>query len=243
MKYKNAKDIFPERLLRQIQKYVSGELIYIPSDTQKKKEWGETSGYRRYLYERNRDIKAKFQEGATIENLTYEYHLSFDSVKKIVYSKKEVIMPEYKATLTSAMQYAEAGKIEEWVHTYLLSDGHNKDFSDGLKLFDRYWIGPVTMPLSTFPRCVGPEEGMRYSIQEKYFEKHVNDLMEIIKNTKDMPPLIVHFYDHKWELNDGNHRHEAYKRLGITEYPVIVWITEKEEYEEFLEKYGKYLKA
>ena len=38
MKYKNAKDIFPENLLRQIQKYVSGELIYIPSDTQKKKE-------------------------------------------------------------------------------------------------------------------------------------------------------------------------------------------------------------
>ena len=53
MKYKNAKDIFPENLLRQIQKYVSGELIYIPSDTQKKKEWRETSGYRRYLYERN----------------------------------------------------------------------------------------------------------------------------------------------------------------------------------------------
>ena len=35
----SAKDIFPENILRQIQKYVSGELIYIPSDTQKKKEW------------------------------------------------------------------------------------------------------------------------------------------------------------------------------------------------------------
>ena len=56
-----------------------------------------------------------------------------------------------------------------------------------------------------------------------------------------MPPLIVHFYDHKGELNDGNHRHEAYKRLGIAEYPVIVWITEKEEYEEFLCQYGIFL--
>jgi hypothetical protein len=49
-------------------------------------------------------------------------------------------MIEYKATLSSAMQYAKAGKIEEWVHTYLLSDGHNKAFSDGLKLFDRYCL-------------------------------------------------------------------------------------------------------
>ena len=241
MKYKNAKDIFPKNLLRQIQKYVSGELIYIPSDTQKKKEWGETSGYRRYLYERNRDIKAKFSEGATIEALAEEYHLSFDSVKKIVYSKKEVFMLEYKATLSSAMQFAKVGKIEEWVHTYLLSDGHNKAFSDGLKLFDRYWIGPITMPLSEFPRCVGPEEGMRYSIPENYFQKHVKKLMDVIQNNKDMPPLIVHFYDHKWELNDGNHRNEAYKRLGITEYPVIVWITEKEEYEEFLIRYSEFL--
>ena len=61
------------------------------------------------------------------------------------------------------------------------------------------------------------------------------------KITKICPPLIVHFYDHKWELNDGNHRHEAYKRLGIIEYPVIVWITEKEEYEELLIRYSEFL--
>ena len=124
---------------------------------------------------------------------------------------------------------------------YLLSDGHNKVFSDGLKLVDRYWIGPITMPLSEFPRCVGPEEGMRYPIPENYFEKHILKLMDIIQSNNDMPPLIVHFYDHKWELNDGNHRHEAYRRLGITDYPVIVWITEKEEYEEFLSQYTKFL--
>ena len=130
-----------------------------------------------------------------------------------------------------------------WVRIflYLLSDDHNKAFSDGLKLVDRYWIGPITMPLSEFPRCVGPEEGMRYSIPENYFEKHVKKLMDVIQNNKDMPPLIVHFYDHKWELNDGNHRHEAYKRLGITEHPVIVWITEKEEHKEFLSQYIKFL--
>ena len=41
MKYENGKDIFPERLLKQIQKYVSGKLVYIPSRSEKKTDWGE----------------------------------------------------------------------------------------------------------------------------------------------------------------------------------------------------------
>ena len=240
MKYENGKDIFPEKLLKQIQKYVSGKAVYIPAKEQKRK-WGETSGYKLYLFERNRDIKEKFKAGAGIEELSEEYHLSFDSIKKIVYSKKEVSMLTYKATLSSAVQYAEAGKLEEWVHSYLLSDGHNKEFSDGLKLFDRYFLGPVKMPLSLFPRCCGPEEAMRFKIPEAWFEKHVAHLEEVMQTTEDMPPFIVHYVEHEFELNDGNHRSEACKRLGITEYPVIVWITEKSEYEEFMQKYGRYL--
>ena len=52
-----------------------------------------------------------------------------------------------------------------------------------------------------------------------------------------MPPLIVHFVDHGFELCDGNHRFEALTQLGVKEYPFIVWITEKDEYEEFVEKW------
>ena len=44
MGYRNAQDIFPEALLRQIQRYVSGETIYIPAGREKR-AWGETSGY------------------------------------------------------------------------------------------------------------------------------------------------------------------------------------------------------
>ena len=31
MKYKNAQDILPDQLLRELQKYVSGETIYVPN--------------------------------------------------------------------------------------------------------------------------------------------------------------------------------------------------------------------
>ena len=51
MAYRNARDIFPEGLLRQIQKYVSGETIYIPAGVEKK-DWG-----------RPRDISSTFVRG------------------------------------------------------------------------------------------------------------------------------------------------------------------------------------
>lgn len=246
MKYENGRDIFPEYLLKQIQKYVSGKLVYIPTNS-KKRVWGESSGYKKYLIERNRDIKEKFNAGAGIEQLADEFYLSCESIKKIVYSKKEVFMVEYKSTLSSAQDYAKHNKLEEWVHSYLLSDGNNKEFSDGLKLYDRYFVGPVKMPLSLFSRCCGPEENMRWRINEEWFEKHVNELAEVIKREKDMPPLIVHYFtdndkhDGEFELNDGNHRFEAYSRLGIKEYYVIIWITEKSEYDLFMSKYSQYL--
>lgn len=245
LKYENGKDIFPERLLKQIQKYVSGKLVYIPAN-EKKRIWGESSGYKQYLMERNRDIKMKFNEGVGIEQLADEFYLSVESIKKIVYSKKEVFTMEYKCTLSSAEHFAKHNRLEEWVHSYLLSDGHNKDFSDGLKLYDRYFLGPVKMPLSLFTRCCGPEENMRWRINREWFEKHVGELAEVIKTEKDMAPLIVHYFtdndnpEGAFELNDGNHRFEAYSRLGIKETYVIVWITEKSEYDLFISKYSEY---
>ena len=148
---------------------------------------------------------------------------------------------EYANTLSSAVGYAHNGKLEEWIHIYLLSDGHNKEFSDGLKLFDRYFLGPIKMPLSLFKRCCGPEDSMKWQIPKENFERKVKELEQVICEEKDMPPLIVHYVDGEFELNDGNHRLQAYSNLGVEEYYVIVWITEKEEYVEFVEKYSKYM--
>ncbi len=108
-------------------------------------------------------------------------------------------------------------------------------------MFDRYFLGPVKMPLSLFKRCCGPEEGMKWVIPAEPFERKVEELMEVISRENDLLPLIVHYVDGEFELNDGNHRLEAYSRLGIEEYYVVVWITEKEEYKMFMEQYGKYM--
>lgn len=246
MKYENGKDLFPEELLRQIQKYVSGRLVYIPS-AEKKRAWGETSGYKQYLAERNRDIREKFYAGACIEELADLYCLSCETIKKIVYTKKEALFMQYRCTLSSAKDYARQGKLEEWVHLYLLSDGHNREFSEGLRLYDRRYLGPMRMPLCLFKRCCGPEETMKWRVDKIWFEKHVSELEKVIQKETDMPPLIVHYLideehaDGYFELNDGNHRLEAYTRLGIEEYEVIVWITEKREYDSFAKRYAEYM--
>ena len=152
---------------------------------------------------------------------------------------------KYNRTLSSACEFASQNRLEEWVHAYLLSDGKNKGLSDGLKLFERYYIGPVKMPLSLFERCTGPEENMKWRVHKEVFERRVADLGRAINEGSDMPPLIVHYLVDEdrevFELNDGNHRYEAYMRLGIKECHVIVWITEESEYTKFCENYLKYL--
>jgi hypothetical protein len=156
--------------------------------------------------------------------------------------KKEIFIMEYRSTFTSAQEFAKKGKLEDWVHSYLLSDGNNKEFSDGLKLLERFFLGPIKMPLSLFTRCCGPEETMKWKVDAEWFEEKVAKLENAIKTDNDMPPLIVHFVDDAFELNDGNHRLEAYSRLGSREINVIIWITEKNEYELFLSKYSEFLR-
>ena len=85
MKYRNATDIFPDELLREIQKYSTGELIYVPH-VEERKQWGSNSGARSYYIERNAEIRKKHeQEGVKIRDLAAEYGLSIDTIRRILY--------------------------------------------------------------------------------------------------------------------------------------------------------------
>ena len=241
MAYRNAQEIFPEGLLKQIQRYVSGETIYIPAG-EERKAWGETSGYQRYIRERNEEIRSGFAKGLSIEELMDKYALSYDSIKRIVYNRRETTMLKYSATLSSAKAYAEAGKLDAWIHLYLNEEGRNIPFSDGLKLFDRYYFSPALFPVSLFKRCTGPEPEMKYRVDKDWWEQRVAELEKSIRAGADMPPMIVHYVDGGFELNDGNHRHQAYENLGTEKAWVIIWITEEAERDDFMNKYGEYVK-
>ena len=85
MKYRNASEILPDDLLKELQKYAPGEILYIPSDKGRKK-WGADTGARRFYEQRNEEIRHKyFNRKITIDALSEEYGLSDETVRKILY--------------------------------------------------------------------------------------------------------------------------------------------------------------
>lgn len=83
MKYKNAGEILPDWLLRELQQYVDGGLLYVPQAGEKR-AWGERSGVRQYYTRRNREIRAAYQDGAAVETLAEKYGLTEDAIRKIL---------------------------------------------------------------------------------------------------------------------------------------------------------------
>lgn len=85
MKYRNASEVLPDALLKEIQKYASGEALYIPAEGGRKK-WGADSGTRVYYLQRNEEIRYKyFHLKIQLPALCEEYGLSDETIRKILY--------------------------------------------------------------------------------------------------------------------------------------------------------------
>lgn len=88
MKYKNGKDVLPPELLEEVQKHLCGEMLYIPKRDEVKASWGQLSGLREQVYQRNIIIINSYHSGSTIDELIKEFCLSEASIRKIIYSNK-----------------------------------------------------------------------------------------------------------------------------------------------------------
>ena len=86
MCYKNGKDVLPAKLLKELQKYIQGEILYIPKEGNIRKAWGENNGTRKLIRERNMEIYKFYKSGETITLLSESYNLSEDSIRKIVFN-------------------------------------------------------------------------------------------------------------------------------------------------------------
>lgn len=87
-RYRNAADVLPAELLAAVQRYAAGEQLYIPRGDERL-PWGARSGARAELARRNERIRQRRAEGATIEQLMREFHLGYDSIRKIISGKNE----------------------------------------------------------------------------------------------------------------------------------------------------------
>lgn len=87
MKYINAKKILPQKLIEELQNYIQGGYVYIPVSAEKRKSWGENTGYRWELSKRNQKIRQEYKSGSSLEVLADRYFLSVSAVRKIIYKK------------------------------------------------------------------------------------------------------------------------------------------------------------
>lgn len=179
-----------------------------------------------------------FQYGVPLDEISNVFGLSQGTVKKIVYNKKHREGLTFRPEVSSAEEYAECGLLEEWVHTYLLFERKNRDFSNGLYLKDRYFIGPVKMPLALFHRSSGPEEQMKWRVDAAVFWHRVQTWTERIAGGETTPPLIIGYAGGEFEINCDSPLFEALTRARQESYPIIIWMTPRTDYEEFREKYG-----
>lgn len=87
MKYNRATEILPDGLLREIQEYVEGCLIYIPNKQGLRRSWGESTSTRAMTRDRNHRILCDYQSGLSVIKIALKYHLAESTIKKIVYKR------------------------------------------------------------------------------------------------------------------------------------------------------------
>ena len=89
MSYKNAAQVLPEELLRQVQKYADGEYLYIPRAAGAKRDWGTATAAKRELAERNIRIYRDYLAGTAIAVLAEKYFLAPKSIQRIIGQMKK----------------------------------------------------------------------------------------------------------------------------------------------------------
>lgn len=87
MAYLKGEEALPPELLKEIQKYVQGSLVYIPRPPLERLGWGRRNGTREALDLRDQAIRDARANGAGIDELADDYGLSSDAIRKVLYRR------------------------------------------------------------------------------------------------------------------------------------------------------------
>lgn len=88
MGYIKAWEILPKDIIKQIQQYIDGEVIYIPKLEENRKSWGENTNTKSELANRNKMIYAYYLSGISISRLAKKYYLVEKSIQRIIRQEK-----------------------------------------------------------------------------------------------------------------------------------------------------------
>ncbi len=88
MSYIKADDVLPPYLIEMIQQYVDGKNIYISKKDCNRLSWGEKTGTKCELHQRNTLIYQEYLNGVKVSDLAKRYFLSDKSIQRIIRNMK-----------------------------------------------------------------------------------------------------------------------------------------------------------
>jgi hypothetical protein len=124
-------------------------------------------------------------------------------------------------SVEGSLAAAAKGEIEEWVLSFLDQDPYQRSLAPAYRAQKNYWVGPVKYSLNGLKRIAGVGQDLLFPTTPEKFEARVNKIIEGMENGWEPAPLIISDYWGDIHISDGNHRHEALLRKGITDYWVI----------------------
>ena len=78
-------------------------------------------------------------------------------------------------SVRGAREAAVVGRIDASIHAYLTtSPGASLPMTAGLRLQQRWWLGPVLVPTASLTRICGPEPAMAYRTTSEAWEQRVS---------------------------------------------------------------------
>ena len=141
-----------------------------------------------------------------------------------------------RTTVTGARAAAAEGVLADWVTRFLDSPGSdNAGLAMKLAETERWWIGPVLLPLDRLGRIAGPEgHPVAQVVEEHEWRDDVADLADKVADGHEPAPVIVMQTDEGYRLEDGNHRVEAVRQAGHDHVWAIVGFEAESARDDFI---------
>lgn len=89
MAYQNAFELLPEEIVKEIQKYVNGTILYIPKKPKDRLPWGSKTASKEMLQQRNQQIYQEYQLGKSTRELASSYYMDIKSIQRIIRTIKK----------------------------------------------------------------------------------------------------------------------------------------------------------
>jgi len=88
MSYTKILEVLPDDIVKQIQEYVDGKVIYIPKKEECRKKWGDGTNTKSELELRNAAIYEDYKAGMSVKQLAEKYFLVEKSIQRIINKQK-----------------------------------------------------------------------------------------------------------------------------------------------------------